>query len=88
MLFKNWKNVVWKHKPNGPLVFKHMFSVFKQHYTYFHILFYLHVFLKNTNNITRTTLSNALKYYMLFIYTVFAFFVRVNNLSLVNIEFF
>ena len=57
----------------GPKKFKHMFLVFKQHYTYFHILFYLHVFLKNTNNITRTTLSNALKYYMLFIYKYLLF---------------
>ena len=40
-------------------VFKHMFSVFKQHYTYFHTLFHLHVFSKNTNNVTRTTLPNG-----------------------------
>ena len=54
------------------LVFKHMFLVFKQHYTYFYILFHSHIFLKDTNNITRTTF----------------FFFRVNNLSLLNIEFF
>ena len=35
-----------------------MFSVFK-HYTYFHILFHPHVFLKNTNNVTRTMLPNC-----------------------------
>ena len=35
-------------------VFKHMFSVFKQHYIYFHI-FYPHVFPKNTNTVTRIT---------------------------------
>ena len=39
-------------------LFKHMFSVFKQHYTYFHTFFNSHVFSKNTNNVTRTTLSN------------------------------
>ena len=39
--------------------FDNMFSVFKQHYTYFHILFYLHVFQKNINNIIQTTLSNG-----------------------------
>ena len=38
--------------------FKQHFLVFKQHYTYFHILFHLHIFLKNTNNVTRTTLPN------------------------------
>ena len=54
------------------LVFKHMFLVFKQHYTYFYILFHSHIFLKDTNNITRTIF----------------FFFRVNNLSLLNIEFF
>ena len=41
-------------------VFKHMFSVFKQYYTYFRTLFHPHVFPKNTNNITRTTLPNGL----------------------------
>ena len=38
---------------------KHIFSVFKQHYTYFHTLFHPHVFKKNTNNITQTPLSNG-----------------------------
>ena len=32
------------------------FSVFKQHYTYFHALFHPRVFLKNTNNVTKITL--------------------------------
>ena len=41
-------------------VFKHMFSVFKQYYTYFRTLFHPHVFPKNINNITRTTLPNGL----------------------------
>ena len=36
--------------------FEQQFSVFKQHYTYFHILFYQHIFSKNTNNITITIL--------------------------------
>ena len=27
--------------------FKHIFSIFKQHYTYFHILFHSHIFKKN-----------------------------------------
>ena len=40
--------------------FKEQFSVFKQHYTYFHTLFYPHVFLKDINNIIRTTLPNRL----------------------------
>ena len=35
--------------------FNNMFSIFKQYYTYFHTLFYLHVFQKNTNNITKIT---------------------------------
>jgi len=39
--------------------FKQQFSVFKQHYTYFHIFFHLYVFSKNTNNVTRTILSNG-----------------------------
>ena len=38
--------------------FKQHFSVFKQYYTYFNILFNSHVFLKNTNNVIRTTLPN------------------------------
>ena len=38
--------------------FEQQFSVFKQHYTYFHIIFHPHVFSKNTNNITNTTLLN------------------------------
>ena len=39
-------------------VFKQMFLVFKQYYTYFHTLFHLHIFSKNTNNVTRTRLPN------------------------------
>ena len=42
------------------LVFKQQFSVFKQYYTYFHTFFHPHVFLKNTNNVTRTTLPNRI----------------------------
>ena len=38
-----------------------MFSIFKQHYTHFHTLFHLHVFPKNTNNVTRATLPNSPK---------------------------
>ena len=34
------------------------FSVFKQHYTHFHTLFYSHEFQKTINNITRTFLPN------------------------------
>ena len=34
-------------------------SVSKQHYTYFYTLFHLHVFSKNTNNVTRTMLPNG-----------------------------
>ena len=42
------------------LLFKQQFSVFKQHYTYFHILFHLHVFSQNNNKVTRNLLSNGL----------------------------
>ena len=35
-----------------------MFSVFKQHYKYFHTLFHPHVVPKNINNITKTILPN------------------------------
>ena len=35
--------------------------MFKQHYTYFYTFFHPHIFLKNTNNITKTTLSNGLQ---------------------------
>ena len=37
-----------------------LLSLFKQHYTYFHILFHSYVFLKNINNVTRNLLSNGL----------------------------
>ena len=40
--------------------FKHMFLVFKQHYTHFHILFHSYIFQKNINNITQISLSIAL----------------------------
>ena len=33
--------------------------MFKQYYTYFHTLFHPHVFPKNTNNVTRTTLPST-----------------------------
>ena len=33
-----------------------MFSVFKQHYMYFHTFFHPHVFSKNTNNVTKQPL--------------------------------
>jgi len=39
-------------------ILKHMFLVFKQYYTYFHIFFHPHVYQKNTNNITQTPLLN------------------------------
>ena len=41
------------------LEFKHMFLVFKQHYTHFHTFFHPHVFPKNINNFTRITLPNG-----------------------------
>ena len=37
------------------------FSVFKQHYTFFHTFFHLHIFPKTTNNITQTLLPNGSK---------------------------
>ena len=40
-------------------VFKHMFSIFKQYYMYFHTFFHSHVFSKNTNNVTKITLPNG-----------------------------
>ena len=39
-------------------VFKLVFLFFKQYYTYFYTLFHPHIFLKNANNVTRTTLPN------------------------------
>ena len=44
------KNPFSSHKPYLIHHFKYMFSVFKQHYTYFYILFHLHVFSKKTKN--------------------------------------
>ena len=41
------------------LEFKHMFLVFKQHYTHFHTFFHPHVFPKNINNFTRIMLPNG-----------------------------
>ena len=38
---------------------RQQFSVFKQHYMYFHTLFHPYIFLKNTDNVTRTTLLNG-----------------------------
>ena len=35
-----------------------MFSVFKQHYKYFHTIFHPHVVPKNINNVTKTILPN------------------------------
>ena len=39
-------------------LFKSMFSVFKQYYTYFYTFFHSHVFLNNTNNITKQPLMS------------------------------
>ena len=41
-------------------VLKQQFLVFKQYYTYFYTFFNPHIFSKNTNNITKTILSNGL----------------------------
>ena len=49
----------WPTRVRLVYVFKHMFSVFKQYYMYFHILFHPHVFTKNTSNVIRTTLPNT-----------------------------
>ena len=40
-------------------VFKYIFSIFKQFYTFFHTFFYLHLFSKNTNNVTITKFRNG-----------------------------
>ena len=53
--------------------FKLLFSVFKQHYTHFHILFHPHVFQKTTNNITQTSLPNGPKLYSIFAFKSFFF---------------
>ena len=37
---------------------KHIVLIFKQYYMYLYTLFYLHVFQKNTNDITQTPLPN------------------------------
>ena len=58
--------ILWCESMMGPKRFtgrlvellNNSFSVFKQHYTYFHTLFHLHVFQKITNNITQTSLPN------------------------------
>ena len=39
--------------------FKHQFSIFKQHFTYFYTLFHPHVFQKTINNTTQTPLPNG-----------------------------
>ena len=56
--------------------FKHIFSIFKQHYTYFHIFFHSHIFKKNINNITQTLLLNGLKF-LLFTW-IFFYFLNVS----------
>ena len=38
-----------------------MFLSFKQYYIYFYKFFYLHIFLKNTNNVTTTTRPKNIK---------------------------
>ena len=38
-----------------------MFLVFKQYYICFYKFFYLHIFLKNTNNVTTTTRPKNIK---------------------------
>ena len=40
--------------------FEQQFSVFKQHYTYFYILFYSHIFSKTTNNVTKQYYQTAI----------------------------
>ena len=42
------------------LFFGQQFSVFKQNYTYFHILFHPYVFSQNNNNLIKNLLSNGL----------------------------
>ena len=45
-----------------------MFSVFKQHYKYFHTLFHPHVVPKNINNVTKTILPNEPLIFLTFFY--------------------
>ena len=48
----------WKLRPRLVDWFN-MFSIFKQHYTHFHTLFYPYVFQKNINNVTKRPLSHT-----------------------------
>ena len=61
-------------------VFKHIFFIFKQHYIYFYILFYLYVFSKNTNNITKIILPKG--------FSLNTYFLFLNNITYISIYFF
>ena len=43
----------------GIHVFEHMFSVFKQYYTYFHTLFHPHIFLKKLKTVVQIYILNG-----------------------------
>ena len=86
----SYKSHSHPHKSRLVHVFKQMFSVFKQHYTYFHILFYPYIFSKNTNNVIRTTLQSGPLFWHSDCLTLFLFFyfkllsLKINKLYLVS----
>ena len=55
--------------------FKHMFLVFKQHYTYFHTLFYSYIFPKKTENCCLNTCTKRALSLQKF--TCFIFFKKI-----------
>ena len=50
------------------LLFNQQFSVFKQHYMNFHIFFNAHVFLKDTNNVTKIILAELSNCHILYFF--------------------
>ena len=59
-IWLKWKMVKLRGEFCILAYFKQQFSVFKQHYTYFHIFFHPHVFSKNTNNVTKSNITKRL----------------------------
>ena len=61
-LFLSWITFVPKKiRPCLIELLNNLFSIFKQHYTFFHTFFHPHIFQKTTNNITQTLLLNESK---------------------------
>ena len=57
--FSHEQAVPFRFRPYLLLLFKQQFSIFKQYYVYFYILFHSHVFSKNTNNVIINFLPNG-----------------------------